>query len=663
MEDKERVILEKFYKPSDKELEVIGKVYDKYWKFKMTTDATYDELKNMSIREYVSSARDKFYGNVPLSTHYFYLGRKPFFSNEYRDALKQIIVHVSNLVQNPQFYGVEGLDYQLSLLLEALHRFYQRGKLSKIRNFLQFWQAVIDGTVIVYVDAGYINRRIKDLTYFEPFEYEVEFEEKELKEFRFIERVVNLDDFLIPQVNKFGIQELNECIERNFMNYKEFKSRYGKYPNAQFVFPGARLSSDSMLAKLLDKTLLSSENVEIIKYYNKKDDEFIVVANGVWINPIGKKKQEISPLIWNHKRLPFAYAIYDPISPNFFYGASLLHQISSPIEAFENLIEMSLERIYRSINPPVFVSAPRVPENLTLESGKLIPIGTFEVREMQMGSVDSNVWLMNSFLQNMVRKTVTPLIPQPQAPTRQPKTAAENLLRQQQTIQSMSLPTNMFAYLLEQKSFLQIKNILQFMSAEDFQKVIGNKAYKNLLRVSKVPTIKGIRDVEIRFTKNLSSSGELLQEAILRSKELGTPLEIIEINADLLKNLEFDVYIEFDVEKTPQVAKALFVNFVEYLISRFGDRINPDKVLARLFEVWNENPADYLKDEVVENLRSYYNVSPSSLSEFPYLKSAIQVGGEGVAQGVKGGAPPFGSKEFGDLMAPDLKDLLNVESI
>jgi hypothetical protein len=662
----DKVVLEKVKHFTDDEIEVIADVYDKYYRWRNIHFATFDEFGGKTLKQYVDEARDKFYGKIPISTSYELTGRKLYFSQEYRVAVEKVITFITNLALNPQFYGIEGFDVQLSSLLNGLYRFLYRATKDKIRNFLQFWQAVIDGTVIVYTDARYKTRKYKDITYFDPQTYEIKYKEKEDKIFDKEERIVNLDDFFFPKIYEPDIQKQEEVIERVYMKWTEFKRKFGQYPNAQYVYPGIRLSPESLIAKLMDKTMLMQDKVEILRYYNRAKDEFVVIANGIWINPVKEGRRLVrSPLPWNHKELPFAYTVYKPISNNFFYGASIVHQIKSPVEAIENLIEMSLERIWKAINPPIVTADPTVPEsNFSLEGGKIYSFPMADTfREIQMNPLDPSVWNMNVFLQGTLEKITTPLTP-PATPTRQPKSAAENLLRQQAIQQSFSLPKIFYQDLLEQKARLQIKNLLQFMTSIDMQKAVGERKFRNVIRVNEVPSPTGVTNLEIRVTENkesLSTPEALRQEKLLRAISNKENIEIIEVSAEMLKNLDFDIAIKFDLEQTPQVQKALFMEFAQLLLQMFPDIIDRRKAAVRLFEIWNESPGDWLQEGVFEYLLSGTPLQPQLPQQGvqPFTEMLTRAGGESVAQGVQGGRPGYGSRRRKTTFA-DLTDLLNV---
>lgn len=409
------------------------------------------------------------------------------------------------------------------------------------------------------------------------------------------------------------------------MTWSDFKRHYSMYPLSRVVRPGTMLSEESLFASLIDKSIFNSEKIEILNYYNTEEDEYGIIANGVFLNPVLSKqrKSRVSPLPWNHKELPFAKTIYRPTSPPLFWGASLMHLAKDEIDAYNEIIEMSLDRIYKAINPPIITTDYSVPQGLKLKSGELYT-ARGEFKEIKMDPLDPSVWNVGALLQNQIERTSTPAI-SPSAPTRQPKSAMENLLRQQRELQSHQLQKLFFQDLLEQKVWLLIQNAIQFLTTESIKKKLG-KVFEKTLFIDDIQTPVGISSLEIRVKQSpqLKSPQELRGESILKSLANKKRVEIIEISIEALRDLKFDIGIKFDLENTPELKKALFMEFVKTIMSLFPSQIDPNKLLIRLFEIYNENPADYLPTQAI--LSMYGKKSLVSGNQLPQPSQPNQMG-------------------------------------
>lgn len=649
MEEKDKIILENIYRPSEGEINVIADVYQKYYKWRNFNTSNYDQFGGTSLVNYIKTARQKFNGVVPIDPT---IARKKYFSQEFRNAAEQIVTYVANLAQNPSFYGEEGLDINISILLNSLLKAYRKGVYYKILDALHFLQTIIDGTGIVYISWNPKKRKIKDIKQYNPETGEIDFEDKEKEENEIEEIWVDPLDVFIPKVWEIDIQKQGELIWRKIMTWSDFKRYYSSYPLSSYVYPGERLSDKSIFSSFLDKGLYTSDKIEIIQYYNSEEDEFVILANGVFLNPVGRRQRSSrkSPLPWNHKQLPFAKTIYRPTSPPLFWGASLINLVKDEVDAFNELIEMSLDRVYRAINPPIITTDHNVPNNIKLESGKIY-ISRGNWKEIQMTPLEPNVWNLYSFLQNQISKTSTPLL-LPTTPTRQPKSAMENLIRQQRELQSYQSQKLFFQDLLEQKIWLFIKNILQFLTSEKIRRATGS-TFEKVIFVDNVQTPAGMSLVQLRIKDGVSEPEKLKAESIIKSLVMKKRVEIVEVSYSVLNDLKFDVGIKFDLENTPELKKAVFIDFIKTIYSLFGQQIDPLKVLIRLFEVYNENPADYLPDSFIVNVLGKAGAK-SSVPMLPQVKTPTN---ENIIQTQRGTQGVLGTG-----VAP-LKDLLANEGI
>jgi len=647
--DIEKIVLEEIYRPSEKELEVIQKVYKKYYKWRTSHYSSFSQLEGLSINEYIKTARDKFNGIIPLSS---IDERKPYSSKEFRNTAEQVVTFISNLSQNPEFIGDDGLDQNIAVFLNALLKKIKSGTKFKILDALHFLQTIIDGTGIVYVSWNPRKRKLKNIKFYNEETGEVDFEEITLQDNTIEEIWIDPLDIFVPKIFEPDIDKQGELIWRKIMTWSDFKRRYGGYALNKYVFPGQRLSENSIFSEIFDKSLLASEKIEIINYYNVEEDEYAVIANGVFLNPVKSKKRAsmISPLPWNHKELPFAKTIYRFTSPALFWGASLMHLVKDEVEAYNNLIEMSLDRVYRAINPPVVTNDYSVPNNIKLESGKVY-VSRGDWKELQMSPLDPNAFNVSMILQNQIMKNTTPLVP-PSPNTRQPRSASEILTRQQKELQSYQTQKVFYQDLIEQKLWLAIFNGIQYITSDFAKKAVGEEKFEKTLMIDQIQTPVGLSAVKIVVKKGeLNPPEELAKQSIIESIKNKKRVEIVEISVDALRDLRLDVSVRFDIENTPELKKALFMNFVQQLFNLFPDiGIDKKKVALRLFEIYNENPADYLSDDAVHSI--FLKENPKTL---PQPGQSMQ---QQVIQSQQTGPA---SGPLGAIVKPNLTDLINLQ--
>ena len=142
-----------------------------------------------------------------------------------------------------------------------------------------------------------------------------------------------------------------EMIWRTLLKWNDFQVQYAKFKNKEYVIPGSQFADTSIFTDFLSYDVRGQDFVEVIKYFNKDKDQYAIIANGVLLNPVRiKDQEEISPLPWNHKELPFSKTIYEPLDANFFYGISLPQKVKDPQTALNRMWQLLLEREQRAVS-------------------------------------------------------------------------------------------------------------------------------------------------------------------------------------------------------------------------------------------------------------------------------------------------------------------------
>ena len=102
----------------------------------------------------------------------------------------------------------------------------------------------------------------------------------------------------------------------------------------------AALSSKKTILKIADQDYQVQELIEVLKYYNEMYDEFVIVANGIWLN--SQTKEKISPIPFDHHRLPFAKIVFELADEECFYGKSFPDILSGEQETRNALLRLMI---------------------------------------------------------------------------------------------------------------------------------------------------------------------------------------------------------------------------------------------------------------------------------------------------------------------------------
>ncbi|MDE2233734.1 MAG: hypothetical protein KGJ90_06555 [Patescibacteria group bacterium] len=599
-----KIVFEEYYQPPEKIRDFIYDVYYKLIRWRALKEGSYKQFNGNNLLDYLSEARQKFWGFIPLD---FDSETPVFFFPETRNQIVSLLAKIANLRLKPVFDGVEGFDIVKATILQDLFTRWERSSNRKLDSFWQYLYNVLNGTVITYVGYKTDVRKVKNITKYDPKTGETEYEEEELDESDVQEVIVNLEDFYFPKLWEPSIQKQEEVIWRTLVKFSDFKEAFKGYKDVELVIPGAQFADPSIFADFLAYDVRGGDFVEVIKYFNKPKDQYAIIANGVLLNPLGKgDNQEVAPLPWNHKSLPFGKTVFEPIDSNFFFGIPLAMKVKSPQDAVNLLWSLLLDRETRAIARPIITNDPSIENGLEYKSGRFYQVQgdpNSNYRELQMDSASPSFWNALTTLQGTIQTSATSTTMPPVA-GRQPRAATELAMQNEEQKQSLGLYTMFYQDLMEQNIWLALKNMIQFYTVQDTEDALGKKKFLKILSLINIDLKGGgSGNRELRITKNPAKSGDLLLESMKRSLFNKERVEIIEATPESLRKLKFDLKIKFDQELSPQNERMLFLEYIKQVLAISGQSgiVSPKKVIFRLAEKFNESVSDIVDDKVLSD--------------------------------------------------------------
>ena len=598
-----KILLEDFYKPSRDIQSAIFDVYEKFIRWRSLREQTYKQFNGFQLTDWLQESREKFWGYLPVS---YDLDVPQFFFPETRNQIVAILAKIASLRMKPRFEGVENFDIIKATILKDFFEYWKRISNKKITNFWSFLYNIINGTVIEFVGYKSKKKTVKDITKYDAFTGLTEWKEREEETSEVTETICNLEDIYIPKLWEPDIQKQQELIWRTLYKWRDFKNAFSGYELAEVVVPGMQFADQSIFSQFLAYDVKGSDFVEVIRYFDAAKDRYMIIANGVLLNPIkekGKKDEIVSPLPWNHKKLPFAKSIFEPLDASFFYGMSLCQKVKTPQEALNKMWELLLERETRSVSAPIITTDPNVELGLEFKAGRIYQVGTDvnQYKELNISPSTSSYWNLLTSLQGIINRTGSGTLSSVM-PGRQPRSATEKAAEFQREKEATGLYYLFYEDLMEQVSWIAIQNMIQFYTAQKTERILGEKKFHKILNMIDVQLARGgMGNRYIRITDTPSSSKELSDEAWYRSMFKKERAEIIEVSPKALRQMKFDIKIDFEPENSPDSEKALFIDFSKMLIGLFGPYglIDPKKMLFRIVEKFDENIADFIPDNLI----------------------------------------------------------------
>jgi len=600
----EGIFPEQNYHPNEDIQKFIYDVYNKFMNWRTLKESPHRQFNNQTLTEYLNDARKKFWGYLPLNPD---ADTPAFFFPETRNQIIGILAKVANLRMKPKFEGVEDFDVIKSVILKDFAEYWRRKSNKKIENFWQFLYNVINGTVIVFTAFKDNKKKVKNITKYDPKTGETSYTKDELDLSDVEDEIINLEDFYFPKLWQPSIQKQGKCIVRKLMPTDVFKEQYAQYKNVEYVVPGSQMADQSIFSDFLSYEVKSGDFVEVLRFFNiENEDQYAIIANGVLLNPITVNgKEEISPLPWNHKRLPFSKTVFEPIDSNFFFGIPLAQKVKSPQEALNKMWELLLEREQKSVAAPIITNDPSVELGLEFKAGRVYQVETdvAQYREMPVGSASPSYWNALMSLQGIIQNTgsggMTPVLP-----SRQPRSATERAQVAQRERESSGLYFLFYQDLLEQKTWIALMNMIQFYTAKKTEKIIGKRKFNKIISLSDINLLEGgMGNRELRITPEPLKPQELYKESYLRSLLKKERVEIIEVTPQALQNLYFDIKIDFEQEQSPENERLIFIDFLTALQNMFGQTglLSPKKMLYRTIEKFGESISDYVEEQVISD--------------------------------------------------------------
>lgn len=413
-------------------------------------------------------------------------------------------------------------------------------------------------------------------------------------------------------------------------SYTEAESRYGKKEeNGEYMWerwqyvPTTR-TTKMILGHAIDNqantawTLSEVEDnlVEEIHYYDKFNNEYQILLNGVPMLPSGFPMTAVSPAgEYNIEKQVFQF-----INPFFTYGRSFTSKVKEQSDILDELLRLLIIKTRKSIHPPYANNTGRVISSRVLMPGRITmgidgkalqPIG-----QEGQGVIASEFQMYKLLQDNIDEMTVSKQFAGMQGKAGQ--TATETNILQAQAQKLLSL-TIFSAMLLEQKiAYLRLYNCLEnyfeptntrFSRAqgkieEVFRKTTrrtdlgdgdGDGIRQIIPMTGELPTSEVVREEEL-----FEGTPEIEDKGVRRKtrEELGLPpLRRIYLNAEKLKETRIHWYIEIDTKEreTSNVQKMLFREELAdiALLMRMGAQPNIEALQATHAQIWNR-PKDKL---------------------------------------------------------------------
>lgn len=594
------------YKPSQAAQQVIQNTWQRYSEMRTNRDLSYrwfGKKRDSTYRtliEYINVCEKRWNSDgIPRTNLEEW--QASVFKPETRNKIIAIISAVAQQRPKANFRGREKSDYLREQILRDLYDWSEDKDNGDEMSLYTMLDAIIHGTAVRYEGYEDCRKVIKEL---EPGEdgydlYNIKFKEKVILEKKLFTREVRLQDFYFGTLSTRRMKDQPDCVWRKVMRLNDFKREFNGWDESKYVLPGGDLTDETFFSNFTSDEVREreSELVEVLRYFSKEADEFVILANGVWINPIGKK---VSPIPFAHKKLPFFTVLFEPFASDFPYGKAAPDKYLGEQDAINALYNMLLDQTYVSVHKPLITGDEDFIDDVDLLPGKVNYIGAdvANVQELQISPPSPTHFSMLQLLHNSLQESSVDAAQQ--GISSEAKTATAVRQAASAAARTFLLFLKFVYHGYKRKAELRTKNILQFLtSPSEIEKVLGedgeekfNEAFQafKLNNVSLANGKQGSRIIELMPDRDTLTQkfGEREKE---RTELESQNIEKIYILPEYIREFDFDVEIVAgsSMNEAEEVQQALSLQFIQSALTMFPDLVNREVLFEDFLKTFKKD--------------------------------------------------------------------------
>jgi len=373
---------------------------------------------------------------------------------------------------------------------------------------------------------------------------------------------------------------------------------YESWDRWKYVTKKKREFSGTAGAEMANNAWRFSENttenqVEVIKYQDKPNQEFQIILNGVPMLPMGY------PFPWGHGDYSVVQQNLEPIRHNFAYGKSFVFKNKNLIGLLDEMMKMGVLKFQKSVFPPYLNNSSRIitksvfmPGNISrgIEPNSLVPVSEHEVKGVTAGEFNMMQEVKRTIDTNTASQTFTG------AKEEGGKTTATQIIELQRQARIMMGIIILAASLLEKK--LTIKRLMLLLqnwfeptdtAIDEARRLIRNR-YRTISRARSIEGEgQGIRITTL--TENLPTPQQLIEEEDRMERETGKPVRFLVLNPKQIKKMRLTWLVNVipKEKKTSEISKLRFENMITSAMN-LGLQMDPALMAQRFAEVHEESP-------------------------------------------------------------------------
>jgi len=608
---------------SDKEKQVISDTVNLFRETRDARNQNFEFFDGLNIIEYIEDSVRRFFTNIDERDNIesWQAGVSTQFT---RNKVLAILGKVMAILPIAQFKGRGEEDTRKGIILSNLYEYVE--ELDDYEEFMTHFllEAIVKGTAVGYEGVSYDEKTRRNVS---GKNDNITIKEEKDKITKLFGSIVPLEDFYPSSVSIRKIKDMPYCFWRNVMPYTNFLQNWGMFEKSKLVQPKRTFSDEEDRPFYSDyiSNDIKEGQVELVRFYDQKNDQYILIANGVWLNPImldseDGKKEDISPLPWNHKELPFWEVKFDFFG-DWFYGKSLPDRLKMLQDILNVLTNMLLDQSFLTIFPPLLTNGFDSIEDDYLRPGRRTPVDTQGLpinqafMKLDLGTPSGWHQFILEYTKNIMEEASVDQVSQGIAGVGERTTAREINVAAEGVATMLQLFARMINYGLKRKATLKAANILQFAMDEDNPIHIqlfgadAAKESKDIFNVFEIDNAvlsggkRGTKIIEIyKDAAKLPQKAELQARSKIAEVNSGKKVEILAFPPRYLRDFKFDVELVMNIKSSSskEIEKALQLEKVATYVTYFPQIIDMNELAVQTAEKLGDDPSKIILQDIIQ---------------------------------------------------------------
>lgn len=642
------------YKLSKEDEIIIRKVYDEFSKMRDVVNKPYHYFNDRTLKEFIDDSERRFNSYVPSKASQ---GKENWQSNFFHPVTRnKVMAILAGVALDIPKMRVTARNEKNEVNMKIAGVTYDLVKGSydnedKEENaFFEAHSAAVKGTIITA--EAYLKTKVKQkvIKSYDVITGDIEFEEKDVTiDEGCSDFIVPLENFFISSAFIRNIQKQPAVIWVQYMEEEDFEYEFSRYKNFKFVKnSGQLLEKDIQLRFFFEdwNTRVNKKPYEIVRYYNKKNDEHIIIVNGV--------KMFEGPLLLGRKKkyYPFSKSGYAPFSEDFFWMNSLPNSLMGEQDIINSFYNMATDKTRKGLVPLLLIGNTNKDdfdledENVTLDT-KIYVQDISQVKELpNSGLSQSDIKMIDMIGRGLDLSSVDA---NQQGVAGRGVTAREVVIANENARKLKGIFFMFISSLWFQKTKLRTLNILTYYTTKQVSATVGNKKSKDYRKfiIDNTELSDGSRGskgiIIAQGKENLPTSEEIntnVDEYKAVNKDEN--YEEIAVTAEYINDWEYEMKV---------IPESLYQQDSSYSISKNEDKL---KVLGTLFPKFFELNQEKLFKDTIESYDE--DIDEYDLEEqAPPVTPAGASGQDGSIPTNDGQTPPDASGALPPMPPIDMK--------